>query len=121
MKNTEHRLGVSEVNLVVRHLKLDAKNVSNINDAITEIDKLYGLDAVSFDEQSQVLNLAYDASRLCLDGIEDVLAKHGIEVGHDWWTHFKEGYYKFVDQNIKDNSEHEPWSCHKSPPRNRRK
>ena len=44
MKQEEHRLGVSEVNLVVRHLKLDAKNVSNINDAITEIDKLYGLD-----------------------------------------------------------------------------
>lgn len=40
MKQEEHRLGVSEVNLVVRHLKLDAKNVSNINDAITEIDKL---------------------------------------------------------------------------------
>jgi len=78
MKNTEHRLGVSEVNLVVRHLKLDTKSVGGIQDALSEIDKLYGLDAVSFDEKSQVLNLAYDASRLCLDGIEDVLAKYGI-------------------------------------------
>lgn len=116
MKNTEHRLGVSEVNLVVRHLKLDTKSVDSIQDALSEIDKLYGLDAVSFDEKSQVLNLAYDASRLCLDGIEDVLAKYGIEVGHDWWTHFKEGYYKFVDENVKDNAGHEPWSCHSNPP-----
>lgn len=86
MKKTEHRLGVSEVNLVVRHLKIDLKNDANINEAISEIDKLYGLDAVSFDEKTQVLNLAYDASRICLDDIEDVLMKFGIEVGHDWWT-----------------------------------
>ena len=47
MKNTEHRLGVSEVNLVVRHLKLDTKSVGGIQDALSRIDKLYGLDAVS--------------------------------------------------------------------------
>ena len=47
MKNTEHRLGVSEVNLVVRHLKLDTKSVGGIQDALSEIDKLYGLDTVS--------------------------------------------------------------------------
>jgi hypothetical protein len=121
VKKTEHRLGVSEVNLVMRHLKLEAKGVANINEAIAEIDKLYGLDAVSFDDHSQVLNLAYDASRLCLDGIEEVLAKYGIEVSHDWWTHFKEGYYKFVDENVKDNAKHAPWSCHQSPPNNTRK
>lgn len=121
MSKKEHRLGVSEVNLVVRHLKLDPKGVGNIQEAISEIDSLYGLDGVSFDEKSQVLNLAYDASRLCLDGIEDVLAKHHIEVGHDWWTHFKEGYYKFVDENVKDNAGRDPRSCHQSPPGQRPK
>ncbi|WP_018624926.1 hypothetical protein [Kangiella aquimarina] len=121
MKKTEHRLGVSEVNLVVRHLKIDLKNDANINEAISEIDKLYGLDAVSFDEKTQVLNLAYDASRICLDDIEDVLMKFGIEVGHDWWTHLKESYYKFVDENVQENAGHEPWSCHKSSQGNTRK
>lgn len=121
MSKEEHRLGVSEVNLVVRHLKLDPKGVGDIQEAISEIDTLYGLDGVSFDEKSQVLNLAYDASRLCLEGIEDVLAKHHIDVGHDWWTHFKEGYYKFVDENVKDNAGRDPWNCHQSPPGNRPK
>ncbi|AFU97785.1 hypothetical protein [Simiduia agarivorans] len=121
MSKKEHRLGVSEVNLVVRHLKIDSGGVGNIQEAIGEIDTLYGLDGVSFDEKSQVLNLAYDASRLCLDGIEDVLAKHHIGVGHDWWTQFKEDYYKFVDGNVKDNVSHEAWSCHQSPiPKKRR-
>lgn len=116
MSGHEHRLGVEKVNLVVRHLKLQPCSSETIGEAMSEIDQLYGIDAITFDEKSHVLNLAYDASRLCLEGIEDMLAQRGIEISHDWWTHFKEGYYKFVDQNIMDNSKHEPWSCHKKPP-----
>ena len=116
MGKKEHRLGVSEINLVVRHLKLEPADQNNLQAVVAEVDQLYGLDAISFDEKSHVLNLAYDASRICLDGIEDVLKKHGVEVSHDWWTHFKEGYYKFVDQNVKNNASHEPWSCHQIPP-----
>ena len=116
MIEKEHRLGVSEVNLVVRHLKLENTMPENIKAAIDEIDQLYGLDTVSFDEKAQVINLAYDASRVCIDGIECILEKHKLEVSHDWWTNFKEGYYRFVDQNVKDNAKHEPLSCHKVPP-----
>lgn len=116
MNQNEHKPGVTEVNLVVRHLKLEPIDTAKANAAIDEIDQLYGLDDVSFDEKSLVLNLAYDASHLCIDGIEEVLKKHDIDVSHDWWTHFKEGYYRFVDQNVKDNAAHQPWSCHKSPP-----
>lgn len=117
MSNKEnHRLGVSEVNLVVRHLRLEPIEQIRLQEAIAEIENIYGLDAISFDEKSNVLNLAYDASRVCLDGIESLLKLHDVEVSHDWWTHFKEGYYKFVDQNVKDNVNHEPLSCHKRPP-----
>ena len=116
MTEKEHRLGVSKLNLVIRHLKLEPTEQDTLYSAISEIDLMYGLDAISFDEKKYVLNLAYDASRICLDGIEDVLKKHNIEIHHDWWTHFKEDYYKFVDQNIKDNAKHQPWSCHNRPP-----
>ena len=116
MSKIEHRLGVSEVNLVVRHIKLEPIDSEILQKAIAEIDQIYGMDAVSFDAKTHVLNLAYDASRICLDCIEEVLQKYHVAVGHDWWTHFKEGYYKFVDENIKDNATREPWSCHKHPP-----
>ncbi|MGM7317319.1 cation transporter [Idiomarina sp. ST10R2A5] len=116
MSDNEHRVGVKEVNLVIRHLKLESTSPADIKAAIVEIDKLFGLDAVSFDEKAQVLNLAYDASHLSLDAIEDVLHRFDIEIGHDWWTHIKEDYYKYVDQNVKDNASHTPWSCHQSPP-----
>jgi hypothetical protein len=116
MKAKQHRLGVSEANLVMRHLKLANVNMVSINAAVRDIDKIYGLDGVSFDEGSAKLNVAYDASRTCIDCIEEILKKYHVEISHDWWTKFKEGHYRFVDQNIKDNADHIPHSCHKIPP-----
>lgn len=115
MSNSQHRLGVSEVNLVVRHLQLDNITETNKDLLLAEIDAIYGIDNVSFNDKAAVLNIAYDASRCNLDGIEEVIRQHGADVANDWWTHFKESYYKYVDQNVKDNAAHEPWSCHKTP------
>jgi hypothetical protein len=117
MSEDNHRLGVSETNLVARHLKLEGQNLGRVEAAINEIDKIYGLDG----EQTRVLNVAYDASRVSIDCVEEVLSKFEIEVSHDWWTHFKDGYYRFVDQNVKDNATHQPWSCHQAPPGTKRK
>jgi hypothetical protein len=115
MTNKKHRLGVAEVNLVVRHLKLELTHADVIAQTIDEINQVYGLDNVFFDEKAHVLNLAYDATRTNIDCIEALLSNHDIQVSHDWWTHFKEGYYRFVDENIKENARHEPWNCHKTP------
>ncbi|WP_346796797.1 cation transporter [Halomonas sp. Bachu 37] len=121
MSNKEHRLGVSEINLVTRHLKLDASDLEGVHAAVADIDKLFGLDNVSFDDKKRKLHLAYDATRLCLDCVEEILEKHAIELSHDWWTRFKEEHYRFIDQNVKDNAKHEPWSCHQTPPGTGRK
>lgn len=120
MSDNEHRPGVREINLVLRHLQLEIADPAQIAPALAEIDQLFGLDAVSFDAETQVLNLAYDATHLNLDSVEELLSRHNIYVGHGWWTHFKQGYYKYVDQNIKDNASHEPWSCHTKPPTHKR-
>ena len=116
MRNMKHRLGVSEANLVSRHLKLADVDSKGIASAVGELDEIYGMDKVSFDESSRVLDVAYDASRTCIDCIEEILSKYHVEVSHDWWTRFKEGHYRFVDQNVKDNAVHVPFSCHKIPP-----
>ena len=108
----EHRLGVSDANLVKRKLKLKPGNSGILYQAIEEIDHLYGIDSISFDERKRMLNMAYDATRLCIDGIENILGKHSIEIDQGWWNRFKKGHYRFVDQNIKDNLSSEPWSCH---------
>ncbi len=40
MSNKEHRLGVSEVNLVVRHLKLETQENDSVAKAVAEIDEI---------------------------------------------------------------------------------
>ncbi|GAA3977131.1 cation transporter [Allohahella marinimesophila] len=121
MTRKEHRLGVSEENLVGRHLKLESWEEDALKLAMAEIDAMLGIDAISFDRDSDTLHLAYDAARLCLESLETILEKHQLVVSHDWWTQFKEGYYRFVDENIADNAKHAPWSCHQIPPPVRKK
>ncbi|NQY89587.1 MAG: cation transporter [Colwellia sp.] len=116
MSDFDHRVGVKEFNLVTRNLRLSNVNDDNRAALMAEIDHLFGIDEAIFNTKEQSIYLAYDASNLNLDGIEDVIRKHGADIHNDWWTHTKEEYYKFVDQNVKDNATHTPWSCHKSPP-----
>ena len=116
MTDLDHRVGVQEANLVVRNLKLEKINTENKSAILAEIDQTFGIDNVSFDDKSQTLNLAYDATNCNLNGLEEIIRHHGADIAHDLWTHFKESYYKYVDENVKDNAQHEPWSCHTKPP-----
>ncbi len=116
MSNLDHRVGVNEANLVVRTLKLTAVDEINKEQILTEIDQTFGIDAVSYDQNKQLLRLAYDATNISLHCIEDIIRKHHANIADSWWNHIKENYYKFVDQNLKDNASHQPWSCHQSPP-----
>ena len=116
MSDLDHRVGVKEANLVTRNLRLSNVTEANRSALMEEIDHLFGIDEASFNTEEKSIYLAYDATNINLDGIEEVIKKHGADIHNDWWTHTKEDYYRFVDQNLKDNSEHTPWSCHKSPP-----
>ncbi len=112
MSHHDHRPGVSQASLVTRSLKVTSEASRYIAAAVTEIDALSGLDGVTYDPQHRKLHLAYDAKRLCIDDIEAVLARHGVDIGAGRWNRIKEDYYRFIDQNVKDNARQKPWSCH---------
>jgi hypothetical protein len=115
MNDLNHKVGVKEQNLVVRNIKLSELDEQNQAALLDAIDHTFGIDAVAFNQEKNTLHLAYDATNINLDGIEDIITQHGAEIHDDWWTHIKEDYYKFLDQNVKDNAEHKPWSCHQPP------
>lgn len=116
MSDLDHRVGVSEANLVVRHLKLVGITEDNIEAIIAGIDGTFGIDAVSFEDAKSTLHIGYDATHCNLDGIETIIRAHGADISDDFWTKMKEGYYQFVDENIRENAKHKPWSCHRVPP-----
>ena len=116
IRKQKHKVGVNENSQVIRHLRLEGP-VQDCHQLIEdEIDQLMGVDTVSINVPQKVLNVSYDAAKRQLDDIEEIVRKYKCDIAHDLWTHFKEGYYQFVDQNVKDNANHEPWSCHKRPP-----
>ena len=121
MSELKHRVGVKEANLVVRNMKLYHVNDDNKRLMLDEIDHICGGDAVSFYQEKSTLHLAYDATHVNLDCIEVIIKKHGIKLDNNWWSQIKKEYYKFVDQNIKENAQHKPLSCHKVPPGNNKK
>jgi len=121
MNKLKHRVGVTEENLVLRHLKLCNTDEAKISAIVRDIDATFGVDAVSFEQAKQTLHIGYDATHCELDGIENIIKINGADISHDWWTNFKEGYYQFVDENIRDNAKHKPWSCHAQPPGSNKK
>ena len=108
MNSKKHRLGVDEVNLVVRRLRLDIHNLKNLPDALTEIDGLFGLDEVEYRVRLESIVLKYDPTHLSLQEIETILNKYEIRLHNDWWTHFKEEHYFFVDENIRVKAGEQP-------------
>jgi len=114
--NEQHRVGVNVNTLMIRHLKLEGPLSDNHQLIEEEIDQLMGVDAVSINLSEGLLNVAYDATKRQLGEIEEIIKKHKCDISHDWWTHSKESHYKFVDQNVKENSQRAPWSCHIEPP-----
>ena len=93
---------------MIRHLKLTGITEENIQLITSQIEATFGVDAVSFEHEKQILHIGYDAIHCQLDGIDNIVKTHGADISHDWWTNYKEGYYQFVDENIRENTKHKP-------------
>lgn len=117
MSDVHHKPGVHEAYLLKRHLKLEDLDAEKAGAIAQEIEPLVGVDAVALDPATRRLDIAYDASVLQLEQIEAIVRRHGSDLDHGWWTRFKEGWYRYTDQNARDNARHEPWCCSKTPPR----
>ncbi len=122
MSTQEHRPGVQQASLVKRQLQLKAAPESEqaLADFISEADQLQGMDSLSYAPETNQLELQYDASHLNLAQIEQLLSRFHINLQDNWWQHLKQGYYQFVDDNIRDNALHQPSCCHPPTGENRK-
>ncbi|WP_115720116.1 cation transporter [Gallaecimonas mangrovi] len=110
---TTLRPGVREAYLVRRKLILTG-NLAAAENCAKAVDQLAGVNSVVL--AGNRLTLAYDATAVNLDALESEIQNHGLEVKHKGMAGMRLGYYRFVDQNIRDNATHEPWCCHRLPP-----
>jgi hypothetical protein len=95
MSDVPHRPGVHEAYMVKRHLKLETLEGDKAEAIAQEVDQLVGVDTVALDRETRRLDIAYDASVL---QIETIVRRHGSDRDHGWWTRFKDGWYRYIDQ-----------------------
>lgn len=116
MSAKKHRLGVNDAFLVTRKFKLSYADTNAFNEAVQKIDQLYGMDSLKFIEKSKMLKVSYDASRMSVDDIISIFEKWSVAQKTNWWNKNRIGYYRFVDQNVKNNANSKPTCCNKPPP-----
>ncbi|MFT6348147.1 MAG: hypothetical protein ACJAYB_001150 [Psychromonas sp.] len=115
MNNLEHRVGFTEVSLVIRKLQLKGLTEFKQAKIISEIDEAFGIENVTLDIKDGLLLIVYDVTHIDLEIIKRLVVKHGAEFSGGWWKNFKQGYYRFVDQNMIKNSKHKPSCCSRPP------
>ncbi|MBV1788091.1 cation transporter [Marinobacterium sp. D7] len=114
MTDLDHKPGLKEANLVTRRLKLNGMDGSGAR-LIDELDQLFGIDRVEYDPDAGILVFAYDATHCSVDVVETIVNQHGARFDTGWWSRTKRAYYRFVDQNMKENANYEPHCCNKVP------
>lgn len=103
---------INECCFVTRRLKLVDLDPAKAESIRQAIDEIMGVDRVSLTHDSATLNVAYDAGKVRLETLEAIIHRQGAAIASGWWTRFKESWYRFSDDNVRDQKEREPWSCH---------
>ena len=101
------------INRVQRRLKYEICTLGSIESACDDLRQLAGVHTVSADQADGLLTVDYDAVLCGIDPIISILTKNGVELGLGRWSRIKLGYYRFVDQNLKENSKHTPHCCNR--------
>ena len=107
-----HRLGVNSNYLVTRRLKLAGPLTEKFDQIESELLDLIGVNSAVVNIAKRELRIAYDASKRQLADVETVIADQGCQLRTHRWDRFKRSWYRYFDQNIKENAAKEPWRCH---------
>lgn len=61
------------------------------------------------------LTITYDATQVDFGRIEKVLRDVGYPTGNDWWSRFKSGWYRYLDENAQSNATSKGGACCSNP------
>lgn len=116
MSNRNDGPEINANNLVQRRLKLRVRD-AGIERLVADIEQLPGVVRVSWRADKALLHCGYDVTRCSLDTVEAAVQNRGAAFADSRWERIKRSYYRFVDQNMRDNAAHEPHCCNKVPRR----
>lgn len=116
MVNTTYRDGVNPGYLVTFKIGYQCQDQTPLASALAKLDALLGMQQLTLLEKQCALVLKYDASKLDIDQILEMLSATNITLKSGWWATRKLNHYRFINQNVRDNAKHVPVCCSKPPP-----
>ena len=71
---------------------------------------------LSFDLNSKTMTTQYHGAYVSIDNILDILDELGVKSSQRFRDRIKLGWYRYGDENTRDNARLEPFCCSKIPP-----
>jgi copper chaperone CopZ len=81
------------------------------------IGEMPGVLAVTAEVDRQRVVVRYNASRQNYRNIMEIAEKTGFPALNSWWSRFKGNWYRFTDENARDNAKAPPPACCSKPPK----
>lgn len=112
MSDIKRAKGPFDVN---RRIAVASGSPEQLHQAIQRLREMAPVIDVELDRQNR-LHVVYDASRLGMREIESLLGNSGITTGNGFWSNLKQGWYRFLDDNARDNARSGGGACCNRPP-----
>ncbi len=117
MGGTQPEARPNVANQVTRHFRLKPLSEAAAALLVAALEAQTGVVWCRFDSARGQLSLCYDATLCYLEQIEATLAAQHASVRDSGWQRMRRRYYRFVDQNLRDNAAHQPHCCSRAPTR----
>lgn len=103
---------------VRRRIKL--QSLGHAADALAverALAELPGVVKVAADVEKHRVVVSYDASQQNFRNIVETMEKTGFPPLDNWWSRLKGSWYRFSDENARDNAKAPPPACCNKPPK----
>lgn len=114
-----HKASISGAFLQRRTLPLEGLPESAWDDLLEDLNHHPCVDHAER-KSADRLQVAYDASHWSTDELLLFVAERGGRLKNSWWVRRKLAWYRFTDDNVRANAQHQPFCCSKIPPMKRK-
>ena len=114
-----HKATSQEPFLLHRKLPVEGLGESQWEDFIHELNHHPCVDFAERKPGNRLM-VTYDGTHWSTDELLDLIAGYGGQLASGWWTRRKLAWYRFTDDNVRANANHEPFCCSKIPPMKRK-
>ena len=100
---------------VERRIPLGAVAMGSLQEAVQQLRAMDPVSDAQVDKQGR-LRVAYDASRIGMREIEALLDQAGIARAAGFWPRLRLAWYRYLDENARDNARSGSRACCNRPP-----